>query len=137
MSKSIKFIILTVFLLVGMVGLERVLSAPRSQTESKLFPYSADGVTYGFVDETGNWVIEPQFDFAGDFVEGLAVVGNDGQYGYIDPGGTLVVQPQYDFAADFAFGLAPVVVDGKVGYLDQTGQLVIEPQFNDARPFTE
>lgn len=136
MLKSISVTLLTVVLLVGIAGLNFALAAPQAQTESRLFPYSADDRTYGFIDETGEWVIDPLFDFAGDFVEGLAVVEQNGQYGFIGPDGTVVVEPQYDFAADFAFGLAPVIVDGKVGYIEQTGQMVIEPQFTDARPFT-
>ncbi|MCB0191184.1 MAG: WG repeat-containing protein [Anaerolineae bacterium] len=136
MTKSIKFTILAAILLVGIVGLNTVMAAPLPQTESKLFPYSADSLTYGFVDEAGEWVIEPEFDFAGEFVEGLAVIEQDGQYGYIDPSGDVVVEPQYDFAFDFSEGLAPVAVDGEAGYIDQTGAMVIEPQFDDARPFT-
>ena len=62
---------------VGVVGLNNALAAPPPQTETNLFPYSADTLSYGFVDETGQWVIEPQFDFADDFVSkavGLAAV---------------------------------------------------------------
>jgi hypothetical protein len=136
MRKLITFTILSLFLLAGIAGLDHVMAAPQPQTEDMLFPHSADGVSYGYVDVSGEWVIEPQFDFAGDFVEGLAVVEEAGQYGYIDPGGAVVIEPQYDFAGDFAFGLAPVVVDGQFGYIDPTGLLVIEPQFDDARAFT-
>ena len=136
MLKSIKIVILSACLLVGIIGLDNALAAPLAQTEPRLFPYSADGLAYGHVDETGAWVIEPQFDFAADFAEGLAVVEQAGQFGYIDPSGQVVVEPQFEFAADFAFGLAPVVVDGRFGYIDQTGQTVIEPQFSGARAFT-
>jgi hypothetical protein len=136
MVKLIRNTILSVCVLVCVVGLDTVLAAPPYQSESRLFPYSADGLTYGYVDETGQWVIQPQYDFAGDFAEALAVVELDGQYGYVDANGQEVVAPQYDFAGDFAFGLAPVVVDGEFGYIDQSGKIVIEPQFGDAHPFT-
>ncbi len=136
MLKLMKLTSLSVFLFVVIVGLNTALAAPLPQADVSLFPYSADGLTYGFVDETGQWVIEPQFDFADDFVEGLALIEQEGQYGYIDSSGSIVIDPQYDFAADFAFGLASVVVDGEFGYIDQAGQMVIEPQFSDARPFT-
>ena len=136
MLKLIKLTVLSLFLFAGVVGLNTALAAPPPQSEASLYPYSADGLTYGYVDESGQWVIEPQFEFAGDFAEGLAVIELNGQFGFIDPSGAVVIEPQYDFAADFAFGLAPVAADGKFGYIDQAGQVVIEPQFNDARSFT-
>ncbi|MDH3674622.1 MAG: WG repeat-containing protein [Anaerolineae bacterium] len=136
MIKSITLTVWSVMMLFSLVNLGNALAAPLPQAEPGLYPYSADGLTYGYVDETGEWVIEPKFDFAADFVEDLAVMEQGGEYGYIDTGGNVVVEPQYDFAADFAFGLAPVVVDGEFGYIDQTGQPVIEPQFNDAYAFT-
>lgn len=136
MLKLIKFTVLSVFFFVGVVGLNTALAASSFQAEVTLFPYSADGLAYGYVDDTGQWVIDPQFDFADDFAEGLALIEQDGQYGYIDSTGAVVIEPQYDFAADFAFGLAPIAIDGEFGYIDQAGQMVIEPQFNDARAFT-
>lgn len=49
---------------------------------------------WGYMDKDGNVVINPQFDDAGPFSEGLAAVriGNDdsGQYGYIDKAGKMV-----------------------------------------------
>jgi hypothetical protein len=136
MKKSTTLTVLSVMVLFSLVSLGYALAAPLPQAETGFYPYSADGLTYGYVDETGEWVIEPQFDFAANFVDGLAVIEQAGKYGYIDAGGNVVAEPQYDFAGNFAFGLAPVVVDGEFGYIDQMGQLVIEPQFNDAQAFT-
>jgi len=51
---------------------------------------------YGFIDRAGKIVIEPQFEFANDFVEGLSLVGirNDElKSGYIDETGKVVWQP--------------------------------------------
>ncbi len=137
MLKSIKITSLSGLLLFGLFGLSFTLAAPPQQTVSPLFPYSADSSTYGYVNESGEWVIEPQFDFADDFVEGLAVVAQEGNYGYIDPDGNVVIEPQYTFAADFANGLALVVVDGEFGFIDSAGQTIVEPQFEDAFSFSE
>jgi hypothetical protein len=42
---------------------------------------------YGYIDKQGHFVVNPQFDEAGEFNDGLAAVriGNDktGKYGYI------------------------------------------------------
>ncbi|GAB4439121.1 MAG: hypothetical protein Kow0031_20990 [Anaerolineae bacterium] len=137
MMRLIRVSVLVVLALVTLAGLNRALAAPAPQAEAKLFPHSADGESYGFVDETGQWVIEPQFDFAGEFSEGLAVIEQDGKYGFVGPDGAIVIEPEYDFAAGFSQGLAPVALDGLGGFIDPTGQRVIEPQFYDARPFTE
>ena len=91
---------------------------------------------YGFIDENGNWVIEPQFDDAFDFSEGLAIVEVEGKWGYIRPDGTWAIKPQFDVACDFSEGLAMVEVEGKWGYIRPDGTWAIEPQFEDAEDFS-
>jgi len=48
---------------------------------------SGDNSKYGYIDKQGHFVVNPQFDEAGNFSEGMAAVriGNDktGKYGYI------------------------------------------------------
>ena len=83
---------------------------------------------------------------AGDFSEGLAVVGvgeNDDvmKYGYIDKTGAWVIPPQFWLANPFSEGLARVAVkvkDGvKIGFIDKTGARAIGPQFEDAHSFSD
>ena len=45
---------------------------------------------YGFIDKSGKMVIEPQFDNAEPFSEGLAQVEKDGKLGFIDKSGKVV-----------------------------------------------
>lgn len=66
---------------------------------------------WGFVDKAGKWVIQPQFESAECFSEGLACVqtsGKEHKYGFIDKTGKFVIPPRYSFASSFAEGLAPV-----------------------------
>ena len=93
MTRSIKRAVILVIILFSAYSLV-TLAAPLPQNETRLFPYSADGQSYGFVDTTGEWAIEPEFEFAGDFVDGLAVVAQDGKYGYIDSTGAVVIEPK-------------------------------------------
>ncbi len=85
------------------------------------------GTTYGYVNSAGDVVIEPQYNQAWNFVEGMARVKIGGKWGYIDPAGRLAIEPAFDLAWDFSNGLALVAVDGKYGYVDKSGQYVWEP----------
>ena len=92
---------------------------------------------YGFVGYINNKkiYIEPQFDFAWDFSEGLAVVEIAGKQGYIDFTGETVIPPIYDRAYGFSEGMAKVRVGKKYGFIDKTGKLVIGYRFDDADKF--
>lgn len=97
----------------------------------------------GFIDKTGRVVIEPKFEAAGDFSEGLAAVmffkpakkpdeahDEDFDAGFIDANGKIVIKPQFEYFEDFSEGLAFVLIRGKMGAIDKTGRVVIAPQFD-------
>lgn len=52
---------------------------------------------YGYIDKTGEMVIEPQFNFAGQFHEGVARVqdAETKKYGIIDKTGNVVIPLEY------------------------------------------
>lgn len=70
---------------------------------------------YGYIDPQGGTVIPFGFGAAGEFHEGLAVVGHtvdegeSWEYGYIDRTGALVLPYQFRDATDFADGYAMVI----------------------------
>ena len=72
-----------------------------------LFPVVLGGKT-GFVNRDGKLVINPQFDDARNFYDGLALVSSGGKAGYIDEDGKSIINPQFDVAGDFSNGLAAV-----------------------------
>lgn len=47
----------------------------------------------GYINKSGEVVIEPQFRKADSFSEGLAAVEKDKQWGYINTSGNWVVEP--------------------------------------------
>ena len=55
------------------------------------------GGKWGFIDTKGGWIASSQFEWAGDFHDGMARVqmASNGPYGYIDKEGNLAVQPQF------------------------------------------
>ena len=90
---------------------------------------------FGYVDEEGNTVIAPRFDFASYFVEGLACVGIGDKYGFIDKTGKEVVAIKYDWTGVFQEGLAWVGNGSDYGFVDKTGAMAIPMEFRGAREF--
>jgi len=96
------------------------------------FSFLKDGeVQWGFVNEEGQVVINPQFSQVGNFSDGKCAVQNkDGKWGYIDSDGKLAISYQFDVAEKFVKGQATVGFDGKSGSIDDKGKYVINPQFD-------
>ena len=105
---------------------------------------------WGFIDETGKYVIEAKFVMVKTFSEGLAAVvfkENESAYrtvGYMDRSGRIVIPPQFSgegAVSSFSEGLAAIRVykdrKEKWGYIDKSGKVVIEPQFAAAGPFSQ
>lgn len=56
---------------------------------------------WGFVDASGQMVIEAQYEDARSFANGFAAVRIDGKWGFINTDGELVIEPQFENAKDF------------------------------------
>ncbi len=76
------------------------------------FAINKDGKV-GYINVQGEIVIEPQFEYAGKFSEGLAVVKAGDKYGYIDTNGYVAIEPKYFEAKPFSNGRAYVVTNNK------------------------
>ena len=99
---------------------------------------------YGFVDQEGHVIQEPEWDDLRPFQGGFAVVGKRSEsgaevemrYGVIDTEGRVVVEPVWDRVVlpeeGDQCGLAAVCgLNQKWGYVDLTGRVVIDPVYND------
>lgn len=86
---------------------------------------------YGFIDISGNLVIDAEYSKVGRFSEGRAMVQKKGQCGFIDTKGDLVVPCQYSKCLDFNDGRA-VIYKGyrRGGLIDRMGKVLIEPSVN-------
>jgi len=155
---------LSVFILIGIISL--ILIVPSfGQNQEKLRPVVV-GSLVGYQDENGKIVIEPQFDAAKKFSEGLAAVkagkkfGGDweGRWGYIDEKGDWAIKPNFTGAGSFSEGLAPARelkkellrteclgtaiiqhyrwISGKWGYIDKKGKWKIKPKYDRASMFS-
>ena len=125
---------------------DQIVKATTESKSSTLYPIQQNG-KWGFMDQTGKIIINPQFDtlildldlFQATFdsSEGLSPVKVGDKCGYIDKNGRFVINPQFDVAGNFSEGLARVKVGDKWGYINRTGRFVINPQFGDAKNFRD
>ena len=102
-------------------GKEYVLSLQDNQ----LIPFYVSKGFYGYKIKSSNDVVIPaQFERAGNFEDGIAVVKKRGKYGSINKVGEVVVEFIYDHFSTFDGGVARVMVDGKWGLINKRGRMV-------------
>ena len=102
------------------------------------FPVEFPDGKWGFIDEEGELVIEPRFEKASEFSEGLSVVKYKGKYGAINRKGEFVIEPRFRYLAGPSEGFfAFATRKNRVGYMDIEGRVVIKPAFKDASFFFE
>jgi hypothetical protein len=92
----------------------------------------------GFIDRDGEIVIEPAFEKAYPFTDGLAAVQEKGLWGFIDTKGRMIIEPRFIMVGLFSDGLASFRdrrLTDPWGYIDKSGNVVIEPQFDAAGDF--
>lgn len=102
----------------------------------QLFHFSENG-KYGFMDENGALVINPIYEYAGQFNNGLAVVIKDGVYGYINKDGNQLIDSKYEEAMDFDQGRAIIVEKDMYGLIDVSGAYIFQPEYLDIGEFSE
>lgn len=110
-------------------GLARVkINTPRVDSSYNSYGSYNSG-KWGFIDEKGDYVVEPQYELVGDFHEGMAAVGT-GEYpytkwGFIDKTGKMVIEPQYMGVNRFYDGVAVVwYAEDDMAYIDKTGKVL-------------
>jgi hypothetical protein len=95
---------------------------------------------WGYADENGKVVIQPQFSKALPFSEGLAAVSKteswNEKWGFVDKQGEMKIPLTYkNFPSSFSEGFAVVKTDnGKFVYIDKTGKIV-SPEFYQSNIF--
>lgn len=96
---------------------------------------------WGFIDKTGTFVIQPQWDEVESFRQGCALVTVKNQYTFINTTGAQITEKTYGKAYSFTEdGLARVgnatPTGYSFGYLNTEGTEVIPLQYSDARDFS-
>src|SRR5688500_10491493 len=122
----------------------------QGEAGGELYPIERDGKG-GYIDRAGRIVVEPQFDIAYYFSEGMGLFATalkkdaggevkkiPDTWGLIDSTGKIIVQRRFtSTACVFSEGLLCVGTDEGVGFVGKTGRFIIPPRFRDARGVSE
>ena len=81
----------------------------------------------GYIDQRGEYAIQPRFKTGKNFSNGLAPIKKDNLWGFIDPSGEWVLAPEYEKANFFNSGIALVMKNGIWCYIDKAGNVLKTP----------
>lgn len=91
----------------------------------------------GFIDNEGNFKLEPCFEMSYPLVkEGVVVVTKKTKtackWGAIDKQGVKIIPFRFNYINHFSGGLAAAALkaNGKIGFIDKHGKFCIEPKFD-------
>jgi len=90
----------------------------KTEADFSVVPIKGANGEYQYIDisQKGKIVINPQFERAHIFRDGLALVkasGSEGKWGYIDKKGKFAIAPVYSKAQDFGDGVAWVQIENQ------------------------
>jgi TonB family protein len=119
-----------------------IVSAPNlSGRFSEGLATLSEGALYGYIDKEKKYVIKPQFVFAGEFHDGLALASLPNQpAGFIDHSGHFVLKPSYrylNYYSHFSEGLMTLSIGVRQAYINKSGKVVIKPLFEVAGNFSQ
>lgn len=103
--------------------------APEQKINNTVYPayIIKDGQrTWGFINNSGNFIIQPQYEWASDFQENcLYMVSKQGKEGLIDRNGSIIVEPMYSIIYNFSEGIATAQkADGSYCTIDMSGKVI-------------
>jgi hypothetical protein len=83
----------------------------------------------GYINHQGHVVVEPTYDNAYPFREGLGSVRVGTMWAALDINGLIAIAPVSETALAFVEGLSDFRVRGKEGVLDRLGNVVVPPRY--------
>ena len=120
LDKNMNMVIQPHFKALGLMGDNGLIAAKREYDSN-----------YEYIDVDENTKIQPIFDYAEAFKDGIAIVKVSGKYGAINSSGDFVIQPTYKYSLDnLGKGLVAYHSDDfKVGILNKQGDVVVTDQY--------
>ncbi len=98
-----------------------------------------DNIKWGYIDKTGKFVIEAQYDKVGHFdnEHNLTWAVKDGKVGYIDKTGKEILFGKYNDTWTFSEKIAKVEKDNRYGFINEKGEEIIPLVFDYATSSSE
>jgi len=108
----------------------------------KVFNFQKNGLAkvkannkWGLINRDYEEVLEPKYDWIGDFLNGIAEVklgtNSNIKYGFINEKGIEVLKPKYDVIYAFKDGFAKVELDDRYGFINEKLEEVLEPKYQN------
>jgi hypothetical protein len=79
---------------------------------------------YGYIDQSGNWLIRPKYRDTDIFSEGLCSVKKGKKWGYINQKGETIIPYIFSQANIFKGGQANVAMNGMANRIDKLGNVI-------------
>jgi len=121
----------------GYVNQQQVATADCLAVKNLMPKQDGQSRLWGYVTDSGDWHIKPQFQYAKPFGDGLAPVQPKDQqkFGYIDNSGRWVIPAKYRFADPFKNQRA-IVSDkaGQYGVIDTADRIIIPIKWYTIQP---
>ena len=76
-------------------GIKTLFLFDSAFSEGRMSLLSAENSRCGYVDAQGQWLVRPQFAYAAEFRDGLAIASITSGFGVIDEAGNWVLTPRY------------------------------------------
>ena len=125
-----------------------VLTTCLAANAQDLIPDKNEKGKWGYVDQSGSWVIKPKFEYAGQFENGRAKVGKDGKFGYIDYSGKEVIKIDFTEIGLWEDGKCKVAKGGdrdddgnlkdqKYGYINIRGEELLKCEYDEIGSFNK
>ncbi|QQS29078.1 MAG: WG repeat-containing protein [Sphingobacteriales bacterium] len=96
-----------------------------------------DNGKWGYINDSGKFIVFPKFEFANEFTEGLAAVKVNGLWGFINGNGKYVIEPKFDDAYNYSENIARVKQNGQWGYIDKQGRYLTQHNYELAGDFSD
>jgi hypothetical protein len=101
-----------------------------------LKPIKTDNQKWGYINDDGELKIKAEFDEAGSFKNGIAVVCKNGLCGFMNENGKKITDLVYELP-DYYAGKEALLAkkDGKFGYLDAEGKVLVSLTYEEIFDF--
>jgi len=133
-------LLLVIICLMTICGIDKLIAGELTNVKggSDLYPvYVLEKNKCGYINASGKLIINPGFEEAYVFHEGLAAVKFEKKYGYINTKGEVIIKPTFEGAGIFSEGLAGVKLNDKCGFINLEGKKKIDFKYKNVMAFSE